>query len=197
MLTQDDLADVQSLALAPMVFQEQLPTVRDVRVNVVGERLSRAAVRAGETLDWRSRLEFVAGVTPVELPPAVTRAVFARRLRVATLTLRIGNRGSAQLLPALRWPESLTARHQARQEMAADRPALSPSVGLKAGRPAGVGAMPSEGYPPRLGRAGNHQIVAEGADLLIFAPVDRWRCSAATRASPDAAMGGHRRRARP
>ena len=76
-LTQEDLADEQSLALCPMVFQERLPKVRDLRVTVVGERLFCAAVRAGETLDWRSRPELLAGFTPVELPPEVARAVLA------------------------------------------------------------------------------------------------------------------------
>jgi len=76
-LTADDLADQNALALCPMVFQERVPKVRDLRVTVVGERLFSAAVAAGEVLDWRTDPELVAGFKPIELPREIARAVLA------------------------------------------------------------------------------------------------------------------------
>lgn len=76
-VTEDDLVEEASLALCPMVFQEKVEKVRDLRVTVVGDRLFCAAVRAGDVLDWRSDPALIAGFRPTELPPEVARAVLA------------------------------------------------------------------------------------------------------------------------
>ena len=56
-ISDDDLAHLDSLALSPMTFQENIPKALELRVTVVGERVfaasidSQASARAGT--DWR------------------------------------------------------------------------------------------------------------------------------------------------
>src|SRR6185436_5814582 len=75
-LTEDDLAHLDQLALAPMTFQEHLDKAVELRVTLVGERVFAAAVDSQALerarIDWRKEGErLLRAWTPYPLPAAV------------------------------------------------------------------------------------------------------------------------------
>jgi glutathione synthase/RimK-type ligase-like ATP-grasp enzyme len=72
-LRSEDLAHVDAVRVAPVIFQEFIPADCDLRITAVGGRLFPAAIRsrAGEaTIDFRPTVG-EADVTPAVLPPSV------------------------------------------------------------------------------------------------------------------------------
>lgn len=72
-LRSEDLAHVDAVRVAPVIFQEFIPADYDLRITAVGGRLFAAAIRskAGEaTIDFRLTVGD-AEVTPAALPPQV------------------------------------------------------------------------------------------------------------------------------
>lgn len=68
-----DLDELDALRLAPVIFQEYIPAVADVRVTVVGRRMFPMAIRSRGTsyeVDFRVSLA-EARTEPIELPSAV------------------------------------------------------------------------------------------------------------------------------
>jgi len=70
-----DLLDL--VRLAPVIFQQYVPTVADIRVTVVGERLIATAIKAaggGYDIDYRMDMD---GATfkPTELRPATEQGI--------------------------------------------------------------------------------------------------------------------------
>lgn len=91
----DDLHDLAGLAAAPMVFQQAVQAVREVRAVIVGERVLAAALPRdpSEPVDWRREALRLAGRwRPTQLPERTERGLLslARRLGLA--------HGSADLL---------------------------------------------------------------------------------------------------
>lgn len=56
-VTREDLAGLEGLRYAPMIFQEQVDKRLDVRVIVIGDQLYGACVDPGGELDWRKEGE--------------------------------------------------------------------------------------------------------------------------------------------
>jgi hypothetical protein len=78
-MRKEDLDLLDSLRLAPVIFQEYVPAVADIRVTVVGERLFAAAIRpapGGYAVDYRMDM---AGATfePTILPAEVEAKIRA------------------------------------------------------------------------------------------------------------------------
>lgn len=78
-LTVADLAMLDRLHLAPVIFQEYIPGVADVRVTVVGDQLFPMAIdgRGSPDIDFRLRMR-TAGTSPVTLPDEIAAGL--RRL---------------------------------------------------------------------------------------------------------------------
>lgn len=73
MLTADDLAQLSSLRLAPVIFQEYIPAVADVRVTIVGEQVFAMLIHSRGTsyeVDFRVSLG-EARTTATTLPTVV------------------------------------------------------------------------------------------------------------------------------
>lgn len=71
-LTEADLAHLDRLHLAPVIFQELVPGVADIRVTVVGDDLFAMAIDGGASADVDFRLRMGrAATSPVTLPDAV------------------------------------------------------------------------------------------------------------------------------
>lgn len=90
-----DLADLGGLAASPMVFQQAIEAVRELRVVIVGDRVLAAALpRApGAPVDWRREAVRLAGQwRPTVLPERTTR-----RLLALSRSLGLAH-GSADLL---------------------------------------------------------------------------------------------------
>ncbi|HYH92500.1 MAG TPA: hypothetical protein VD763_05015 [Candidatus Saccharimonadales bacterium] len=78
LVTEDELASIASVRLAPVIFQQYIEAVADIRVTVVGDQLFAAAIDASATdypVDFRMSLG-QANTTATELP-----AVVVARLR--------------------------------------------------------------------------------------------------------------------
>ncbi len=85
-LRPDELELLDSVRLAPVIFQEYVPAVADVRVTVVGEKMFAAAITPapdGYELDYRMDMEG-AGFEPTELPVETQQGIHAlmRRLGI-------------------------------------------------------------------------------------------------------------------
>jgi glutathione synthase/RimK-type ligase-like ATP-grasp enzyme len=81
----DELNLLDSVRLAPVIFQEYVPAVADVRVTVVGERMFAAAIvpaPGGYQLDYRMDMDG-ASFEPTELP-------FETRQGIQALMERLG-----------------------------------------------------------------------------------------------------------
>lgn len=81
-VTEDDLADLDGLALCPMTFQERVPKACELRVTAIGRRLYTAAVdsqaRAETSVDWRvDGVGLVESWVPYELPADVGARILA------------------------------------------------------------------------------------------------------------------------
>ncbi|MGQ0678627.1 MAG: MvdC/MvdD family ATP grasp protein [Actinomycetota bacterium] len=77
---EQELPALDSVRLAPVIFQRYIPAVEDLRVTVVGEQVFPAAIRpaaGGYQIDYRMDLEG-ASYRPTELPDAVEKGL--RRL---------------------------------------------------------------------------------------------------------------------
>ncbi len=70
-----DRAQLDRVALCPMVFQEEVEKEVELRITVVGDRLFTGAVRPQGTVDWRQHPELVGSFAPWSLDPAVGAAV--------------------------------------------------------------------------------------------------------------------------
>ena len=86
-LDDDDLAHLEGLRLAPMIFQELVPKARELRVTVVGARAFVAAVDAGKSelgaADWRRDRALAATFVPwPDCPPAVLDRLMALLTRL-------------------------------------------------------------------------------------------------------------------
>jgi hypothetical protein len=79
-----DLAQLGSLHLAPVIFQEYVPAVADIRVTLVGDRVFAMSIAGGPAVDFRLGLS-EARTAPFELPPDVVASLQAmmRRLGLA------------------------------------------------------------------------------------------------------------------
>jgi len=86
LLRRQELALLDQVSLAPVIFQEYVPADVDLRVTVVGDRLFPAAIHSQETaykVDFRMEMG-TARFSPVELPPDVGAALLRlmRRLGI-------------------------------------------------------------------------------------------------------------------
>ncbi|GMU55860.1 MAG: ATP-grasp ribosomal peptide maturase [Candidatus Xenobia bacterium] len=71
-VTAEDLASLDGLRYAPMIFQEQVDKRLDARVIVIGDELYGACVDPGDELDWRKEGEtLMPRWTPWEVPREV------------------------------------------------------------------------------------------------------------------------------
>ena len=80
----DELELLDSVRLAPVIFQEYVPAVADVRVTVVGERMFAAAIipaPGGYELDYRMDMDG-ASFEPIELPGETKRGIHALMRRL-------------------------------------------------------------------------------------------------------------------
>jgi glutathione synthase/RimK-type ligase-like ATP-grasp enzyme len=80
----DELALLERLRLAPVIFQEFVPAVADLRVTVVGDRIFATAITSppnGYPVDYRMEMD-AARFEPTELRPGTRRKirVFMKRL---------------------------------------------------------------------------------------------------------------------
>ena len=96
-MTEAELAALDGLDLCPMIFQEHIARLRDVRVTVVGRRLFASVLDAtpGDAADWR-RASAAAEHAPVWQPYELPREV---AVRVVQLVDRAGlNYGAVDLV---------------------------------------------------------------------------------------------------
>jgi glutathione synthase/RimK-type ligase-like ATP-grasp enzyme len=80
----DELELLDSVRLAPVIFQEYVPAIADVRVTVVGERMFAAAITpapGGYELDYRMDMDG-ASFEPTELPVETQEAIHALMQRL-------------------------------------------------------------------------------------------------------------------
>lgn len=71
-----DLAHLSSLRLAPVIFQEFIPAVADIRVTLVGDRIFAMAISGGPEVDFRLGLG-QARTTAFDLPEGVAASLRA------------------------------------------------------------------------------------------------------------------------
>src|SRR5262245_41546381 len=74
-LLAEDLEDLDSLSLCPMIFQELVPKALELRITVVGARVFVAAIESGSSAigaeDWRKDQGLVRGFRPFDNCPEV------------------------------------------------------------------------------------------------------------------------------
>ncbi len=86
-LREEELELLDSVRLAPVIFQELVPAVADVRVTVVGDRMFATAVTpapGGYQLDYRMDLAG-ADLRPTELPVEIEKGISALMRRLGLL----------------------------------------------------------------------------------------------------------------
>ena len=81
-ISADDLPYLPRVALCPMVFQEEIPKARELRITAVGDHLFTAALDPQGAIDWRQDPALVGGFVPWNLDPAAAAAL--RRILAAT-----------------------------------------------------------------------------------------------------------------
>ncbi|MEJ7810620.1 MAG: hypothetical protein WKG32_09460, partial [Gemmatimonadaceae bacterium] len=77
LLRPEELALLDHLAVAPVIFQEFVPAAVDLRITIVGDRIFPAAIHSQETgypVDFRMELETVR-IEPATLPASVEEAL--------------------------------------------------------------------------------------------------------------------------
>lgn len=77
LLKPEELELLDHVQYAPVIFQEYIPAVYDLRITVVGDRLFPAAIHSQETdypVDFRMEIEN-ATVEPAELPEGIERGI--------------------------------------------------------------------------------------------------------------------------
>jgi len=85
LLKEDELALLDNVKYAPVIFQEYIPAAYDLRITMVGDKIFPAAIHSQETsyqVDYRMDLD-TARIEPVELPELL-------RTRLAALMRRMG-----------------------------------------------------------------------------------------------------------
>lgn len=134
-----DLAQLGSLHLAPVIFQEYVPAVADIRVTLVGERVFAMSIAGGPAVDFRLGLG-EASTAAFELPPEVVSSLQAMMRRFGlvygAVDLRLTPEGELVFLEINPAGEFLFVEAGARHpitEAVADwlcdpRPASDPSV---------------------------------------------------------------------
>ena len=83
-ITETQVAQLDQVRLAPVIFQEAIPGGCDIRVTVVGDRVFPAQITGpadGYEYDFRLHTAQSA-ITPVDLPDAVTAALLALMRRL-------------------------------------------------------------------------------------------------------------------
>lgn len=80
LVTDDDLANMDGLPLAPMMFQELLPKELELRVTVIAHAVFVAAVPTGDVVDVRTDPSLIAGYRAYEGLPDELRARLLRLL---------------------------------------------------------------------------------------------------------------------
>lgn len=73
----EDLARLDTLRHAPMLFQERIEKAAELRVVCVGDACFAGAVENADDLDWRAGDPRAARWAPAEVPPAVRDALLA------------------------------------------------------------------------------------------------------------------------
>lgn len=112
LLGDDELAALDNVRYAPVIFQEYIPAVYDLRVTVVGEAMFAAAIHSQSTeypVDFRIDIAS-ARIEPVDLPDALQRGLQAYMDRLGlvygAIDLRLTPDGSYVFLeinPAGQW----------------------------------------------------------------------------------------------
>ena len=111
-VTDEELTQLDSVALAPVIFQEYIEAAYDLRITVVGKRLFAAAIYSQETsykIDFRMDIAN-AGIEPVELPVEIEDLLleYMRRLELTygAIDMRVTPEGEYVFLeinPAGQW----------------------------------------------------------------------------------------------
>lgn len=105
------LEKIDAVRFAPVIFQEYIPAVADLRVTVVGDEVFPAAIRTGEKFhcDFRMAMDEM-DISPCELPDGVHDALLkimrTLRLEYGAFDLRLTPQGEAVFLevnPAGQW----------------------------------------------------------------------------------------------
>ena len=82
LVREEELAILDQVRFAPVIFQEYIPAAADLRVTIVGDRIFPAAIHSTDyEVDFRMSLGD-ARVEPCELPAEVDRALFALMRRL-------------------------------------------------------------------------------------------------------------------
>ena len=91
LLTDEELADLGGLQLSPMIFQERVRKVEELRITVVGPAVFVAATPGGDSVDVRTDPANIRGYRRASLPARVEAAVLRlldrMRLNFATLDM--------------------------------------------------------------------------------------------------------------
>jgi hypothetical protein len=74
-VTEEHRANLDRVAVCPMVFQEEVEKEVELRVMVVGDRLFTGAVPSKGTVDWRQHPDLIGRFVPWDLDPAVALAI--------------------------------------------------------------------------------------------------------------------------
>jgi len=125
LLTQEELARLDNVRYAPVIFQEYIAAVYDVRVTVVGEKMFAAAIYSQETdypVDFRIDIAN-ARIEAVELPDDVQRQIRELMSRLGlvygAIDLRLtpdGDHVFLEINPAGQW---LFVEHASQQPITA------------------------------------------------------------------------------
>jgi glutathione synthase/RimK-type ligase-like ATP-grasp enzyme len=125
LLTQEELARLDNVRYAPVIFQEYIAAVYDVRVTVVGEKMFAAAIYSQETdypVDFRMDIAN-ARIEAVELPDDVQRQIRELMSRLdlvyGAIDLRLtpdGDHVFLEINPAGQW---LFVEHASQQPITA------------------------------------------------------------------------------
>lgn len=98
LLAKDELALIDRVEYAPVIFQEYIPAEVDLRITVVGDRIFPAAIHSQETsykVDFRMTME-QARFEEHQLPAEVTRKLFALMKRLGLVYGAIDMRRTPQ-----------------------------------------------------------------------------------------------------
>lgn len=91
LLSPEELDDLSGLQLSPMIFQERVRKVEELRITVVGPRVFTAATPGGDSVDVRTDPQNIRAYRPATLPASVESAVLRlldrMRLNFATLDM--------------------------------------------------------------------------------------------------------------
>ncbi|HEX7154399.1 MAG TPA: MvdD family ATP-grasp ribosomal peptide maturase [Thermoanaerobaculia bacterium] len=84
LLEPEELAELEGLELAPMIFQERVPKALELRLTIVGSRVFAAAIDSQQSelgaVDWRADPALVRGFRPYDELPADVEGKLLRLL---------------------------------------------------------------------------------------------------------------------